>query len=126
MSGGISGTARLFQSVANQETALEILEVLLRYVTQATGKFDEDDVKKIIIQTSMREDIMQTFIDKYINQGLQQGLHQMAKIFLRQMEIRFGGIPQRAEEKVRQADMKRIEEWSIRLLKADSVEDVLI
>ncbi len=94
-------TARLFQTVANQQTALEILEVLLRYVTQATGKFDEDDVRNIIKQTSMREDIMQTFIDKYISQGRQQGLQQMAKIFLRQMEIRFGGIPQWAEEKIR-------------------------
>ena len=127
-------TARLFQEVANQETALEILEVLLRYVTQATGKFEEGDIRKIIKQTSMREDIMQTFIDRYIHQGmqlgmqqgLQQGLQQMAKIFLRQMEIRFGGIPEWAEEKIRQAEMKRIEEWSIRLMKAEKVEDVLV
>ncbi|MGE0086305.1 MAG: Rpn family recombination-promoting nuclease/putative transposase [Desulfococcaceae bacterium] len=123
-------TARLFQEVVNQETALEILEVLLRYVTQATGKFEEGDIRKIIGQTSIREDIMQTFIDKYINQGMQlgmqQGLQQMAKIFLRQMEIRFGGVPEWAEEKIRQADMKRIEEWSIRLLKAERVEDVLV
>jgi len=62
-------TARLFQEVANQETALEILEVLLRYVTQATGKFEEGDIRKIIAQTSMREDIMQTFIDKYHSTG---------------------------------------------------------
>ncbi|MGE0086309.1 MAG: DUF4351 domain-containing protein [Desulfococcaceae bacterium] len=66
---------------------------------------------------------MQTFIDRYISQGKQQ---QMAKIFLRQMEVRFGGIPEWAEEKIRQADMKRIEEWSIRLLKAERVEDVLV
>ena len=65
---------------------------------------------------------MSCTMDKYINQGLQQ----MAKIFLRQMEIRFGGIPEWAEEKIRQADMKRIEEWSIRLLKAEKVEDVLV
>jgi len=124
-------TARLFQEVANQETALEILEVLLRYVTQATGKFEEGDIRKIIGQTSIREDIMQTFIDKYINQGMEKGMQKgmkkgMKTIFLRQMEARFGGIPKWLEEKIEQADMKHIEEWSIRLLRAEKVEDVLV
>ncbi|MCP4353546.1 MAG: DUF4351 domain-containing protein [Desulfobacterales bacterium] len=112
----------LFHAVSNRQTALEILEVLLRYVVQATQQFDEKDIRKLIEQSSIGEDIMQTFIDKYINQGLQQG---EAKILLRQMEVRFGTVPKWAKEKIEQADITIIEDWSIRLLNANSQEEVL-
>ncbi|MCP4106194.1 MAG: hypothetical protein GY749_11755 [Desulfobacteraceae bacterium] len=116
----------LFHAVSNRQTALEILEVLLRYVVQATQQFDEKDIKKLIEQSSIGEDIMQTFIDKYINQGLQQGVQLgEAKILLRQMEVRFGAVPKWAKEKIEQADIAIIEDWSIRVLNANSPEEVL-
>ncbi len=73
---------------------------------------------------------MQTFIDKYINQGLQQGVQQgirqgQAKILLRQIDARFGKIPRWAEKRIEQADISAIEKWSIRLLDAGTLEEVL-
>jgi hypothetical protein len=62
--------------VANKNTALEILEVLLRYVVQATGQFDEKDINEVIKQSSIGEDVMQTFIDKYIQQGKKEGMQE--------------------------------------------------
>ncbi|MCP4347363.1 MAG: DUF4351 domain-containing protein [Desulfobacterales bacterium] len=117
----------MFHKAANRKTALEILEVLLRYVVQATEQFDEKDIRKLIEQSSIGDDIMQTFIDKYISQGLHRGLHQgEAKMLLRLMEARFGAIPQWAKQKIEQADIAVIEDWGIRLLSADSLKEVLV
>ncbi len=70
---------------------------------------------------------MQTFIDKYINQGLQQGLHQgKATMLLQLMEARFGAIPQWAKKKIEIADIAAIEDWGIRLLSANSLKEVLV
>ncbi|MCP4130896.1 MAG: hypothetical protein GY754_07925, partial [bacterium] len=41
------------------------------------------------------------------------------------METRFGTVPQWAKEKIKQADTEVIENWSIRLLSANSPEEVL-
>ncbi|QTA86181.1 Rpn family recombination-promoting nuclease/putative transposase [Desulfonema magnum] len=76
----------LFHAVADRRTAFEILEVLLRYVVRATEKFDENDIREIVEQSSIGEDIMQTFIDKYISQ-------EEIRLLLRLMEARFGKLP---------------------------------
>ncbi len=69
---------------------------------------------------------MKTFIDRYIEQGLQQGLQQgWRQILIRQIEARFGKIPKWAKKKIECADITAIEKWSIRLLKADTLKEVL-
>ncbi|MEE4357433.1 MAG: Rpn family recombination-promoting nuclease/putative transposase [Desulfococcaceae bacterium] len=55
----------LFHEVADQNTALEMLEIILRYVVRAVNRFDEKDVIEIIKDTEIGEDIMETFIDRY-------------------------------------------------------------
>ncbi|MCP4352237.1 MAG: hypothetical protein GY795_42805 [Desulfobacterales bacterium] len=54
--------------------------------------------------------------------GLKRG---ETKMLLRQMEARFGTIPQWAKEKIEDADILAIEEWGIRVLSANSPEEVL-
>ncbi len=41
------------------------------------------------------------------------------------MKARFGTVPQWAKEKIEKADITAIENWSIRLLSANSPEEVL-
>jgi len=104
---------------------LEILEVLLRYVVTATKKFDEHELKEILSQSFIEEDIMQTFIDKYIEQGIQQGMQQgMHKILITMLNRRFGTLPEWTKKKIAEADVVLIEEWSLKLLSASSVDDV--
>jgi flagellar biosynthesis/type III secretory pathway protein FliH len=62
----------LVWQILDKNTALEMLEVLLRYYVQATRKLDERDIHELLTQTD-EEDIMQTFIDRYIEQGKQEG-----------------------------------------------------
>ncbi len=47
------------------------------------------------------------------------------KMLLRMMEARFGAVPQWIKEKIEKADIAAIEEWGIRLLSANSPEEVL-
>ncbi len=58
--------------------------------------------------------------------GLRKGMHQgETKLLLRQMEARFGTVPKWAKERIEQADINAIEDWGIRLLSADSPEEML-
>lgn len=124
----------LFHQVTNQKTALEMLEIILRYVVRATKLFNEKDVIEIIKETEIGEDIMETFIDKYINQGIEQGLNQglsqglnqgEKRSLTRMLKARFGNLPKWVHDKINLADLKSIEKWSIRLLTADKLQDVL-
>ena len=59
----------LIDQIADRDTALEILESLLRYYVQGTQRVAEDDARHLLEQTSPGDPIMQTFIDRYIEQG---------------------------------------------------------
>lgn len=61
---------KLIEQVVEQPTALEILESLLRYYVQGTRRLDEQDVRVLLQNTRSGEPLMQTFIDRYIEQGL--------------------------------------------------------
>ncbi len=47
-----------------------------------------------------------------------------AKILLRQLQRRFGTVPEWANEKIAKADLPSLEEWSLRLLDAQTLEAV--
>ncbi|MBF0439316.1 MAG: DUF4351 domain-containing protein [Magnetococcales bacterium] len=47
-----------------------------------------------------------------------------AKILTRQLQRRFGSVPAWANEKIAKADSTVLEEWSFRVLEAQSLESV--
>lgn len=115
----------LLQNIESKQNVLDMLEILLRYVVKATKRFEEKDICKILNKTSIREDIMQTFIDKYIEQGKQQGMQQGGyKILAAMLVQRFGSLPEWAGKKIKEADVDSLEDWSIRLLSADNLDEV--
>ncbi len=58
-------------------------------------------------------------------QGLQQGLQQgEASLLIRQLERRFGVLPDGTRDRVLAADIAMIEEWALRVLDAATLEDV--
>jgi len=65
---------------------------------------------------------METLIDKYIDQGRQQGKIQL---LIKMLEARFGVLPQWARERIEAAHPEKLDELSIRLLTVDSLNDVL-
>ncbi len=74
----------LIEQIEDRDTALEILESLLRYYVQGTQRVEEDDARRLLQQTADGDPLMQTWIDRYIEQGRQQGLEQGLELGLEQ------------------------------------------
>ncbi len=77
---------------------------------------------------------MQTFIDRYIEQGREQGhaqgfdqgrQHGEAAVLLRQIERKFGPPSEAIAQRIRCADADTLLDWSERILSASSVDAVV-
>lgn len=116
---------RLIEQVIDQPTALEILESLLRYYVQGTGRLDERDVRMLLQETHSGEPIMQTFIDKYIQQGEQRGVRRgKAETLLRLIQAKFGPPGPEVEARIERAEREQLDNWSVRLLTARSPDEL--
>ena len=59
-------------------------------------------------------------------EGRQEGEHiGEAKILTSQLQRRFGDLPAWASDKIAKADLSTLEEWSLRILDAPTIESVL-
>ena len=127
----------LIQHINNRDTALEILESLLRYYVQGTQRVAEDDARRLLQQIAPGDPIMQTFIDRYIEQGIRQGMEQgieqgieqgkrqgEAELLLRQLERKFGPASATLRQRIQEADAETLLHWSERILTADTPEAV--
>ncbi|MBV5272212.1 MAG: DUF4351 domain-containing protein [Lamprocystis purpurea] len=120
----------LIEQIEDQTTALEMLESLLRYYVQGTQRVDEQDARLLLQQTRTGDPIMQTFIDRYIEQGRQQGIEQgieqgEANVLLRLITKKFGPPSESVRQRIAAADADTLLHWSERILTADSLEAVL-
>jgi len=120
----------LIEQIEDQTTALEMLESLLRYYVQGTQRVDEQDARLLLQQTRTGDPIMQTFIDRYIEQGRQQGIEQgieqgEANVLLRLITKKFGPPSESVRQRIAAADADTLLHWSERTLTADSLEAVL-
>ena len=136
----------LVRDIIDRNTALEMLEVLLRYYVQTTQTLDEHDIHELITQSTNGEDTMQTFIDRYIEQGRQQGIltgkkdgwqegvqegrqegkqEGQREILLRLMTRKFGVLTVEQQRQIYQADGETLLRWSEQLLFAASAEEAL-
>jgi predicted transposase YdaD len=116
----------LIAQVTSDPTALDILESLLRYYVQGTGRLDEMQVRSLLEQTLPGDPLMETFIDRYIAQGEQRGEQRgEAKMLLRQIERKFGPPSEPVRARITQADPDTLLEWSERILEAQSLDEVL-
>lgn len=119
----------LITKVERDTAALAILESLLRYYVQGTGRLDEQQASALIEQTFPGEPLMETFIDRYIAQGEQRGeqlgeRQGQAKTLLRLIERKFGPPSETIRERITQADSDTLQ-WSERILDARSLDEVL-
>jgi hypothetical protein len=70
-----------------------------------------------------RKPVRLTFIDKYIQQGKQQGERRgKAEMLLRQIQVKFGPPGPEVEACIEQAELKQLEDWLMRMLTAQSLD----
>jgi predicted transposase/invertase (TIGR01784 family) len=144
----------LARQILNRDTALEMLEVVLRYYVQTTQTLDEHDIHELITQAANEEDNMPTFIDRYIEQGRQQGLFEgilkgqqegqqegwqkgrqkgrqegkreaQQDILLRQLTRKFGALTTAQSRRILRADSETLLRWSEQVLFAATAEEAL-
>ncbi|WP_200248901.1 Rpn family recombination-promoting nuclease/putative transposase [Lamprobacter modestohalophilus] len=116
----------LIAKVSRDPTALDILESLLRYFVQGTGRLDEQQARTLLEQTFSGEPLMETFIDRYIAQGKQLGeQHGRATTLLHLIERKFGPPSEPIRERITQADPDTLLRWFDRAIDARNLDEVL-
>jgi predicted transposase/invertase (TIGR01784 family) len=137
------------QEMLENENGREIIFTLLYYLTEGTGKLDEETLGTVLENSVHGGDIMQSFLKKYYNQGLEQGVQQgiqqgvqqgiqqgvqqgmqqgvmqgELRVLSRLLRKRFGELPEWAEQMLKEASGAMLEVWSERVLTAAALEDV--
>ncbi len=94
----------LFNEVMKQDTGLQTIETLLRYLFSTIQDENMDKVKNILDNTLSHEkggSVMATIAEKFINEGIQQGLVLKAKEdVVEALELRFGTLPESIKNKL--------------------------
>ncbi len=113
--------------------------VIMRYVVETYGRYDEQDVREIIrrVRPGEEEKMMSQFAQSIIEntnpkwaqmvrqEGEQKGEQKgEARILTRQLQRRFGVVPDWASEKIAKADLSSLEGWSLRIFDAQSLDEV--
>jgi hypothetical protein len=129
------------REMLDNENGREIIFTLLYYLTEGTGKLDEETLEAVLEDSGHGGNIMQSFLKKYYDQGLEQGVQQGIQqgvqqgmqqgvvqgeqlLLSRQLRKRFGELPEWAEQMLKEASGRMLEIWSERILTAASLEDV--
>lgn len=127
------------RELLDNDNGREIIFTLLYYLTEGTGKLDEETLGAVLEDSVHGGDIMQSFLKKYYDQGLEQGVQRglqqgvqqgvvqgELQLLSRQLRKRFGELPEWAEQMLKEASGGMLEIWSERILTAVSLEDVFV
>lgn len=142
----ITGILSLLKDLPRQQSGLDYLHTVLRYLSRGGNKLNNDQLTHAVQQTFERgEAIMSTIADEWIregekkgllegisqgltkglSQGLSQGIsHGEMTLLKRQLTRRFGTLPAWAEAKLNQAGQLQLEAWADRILDAVTLESV--
>ena len=100
---------------------------IIRYVVEGMNLTPEQ------LEASLRrtrpdrwETLMGTVAEAWIEQGRAEGIEKgQAGLLIRQLELRFGALPDAVHEQVRGASAAELETWAEAVLTADSLEEVM-
>ena len=101
--------------------------VILRYLAALP------DLTRTAMETSLRrtrperwEVLMGTMAETWIEEGRAEGLTQgQARVLLRQMELRFGEVPETVRSRVVRASMDELDAWGDALVEAVTLDEVM-
>ncbi|MEO5351182.1 MAG: Rpn family recombination-promoting nuclease/putative transposase [Magnetococcus sp. YQC-3] len=110
--------------------------IIIRYVVEVFQRYDEQTIREIIrrVRPEEEEKMMSMFAQDMLAKGRQDGLlageqkgekKGEAKMLTRQLQRRFGDLPPWASQKIADAELSTLEEWSLRILDAKTLESVL-
>ena len=105
------------------ESALEYIQTIMTYVAAVTGQVTENRYKEIMVKAfpAMKETMMQTFNERWIKQGRQEG---SLVITLRQLQRRLGALEAETEARIRALSFEQIEQLGEALLDFNTPDDL--
>jgi len=95
--------------------------VTLKGLVQGTKRLGEQDVRLLLQETHSGEPVMQTFIDKYIQQGEQRG---EARALLKLVQTKFGQPVHEVEARIERAEREQLDDWLVQVLTAQSSDEL--
>jgi predicted transposase/invertase (TIGR01784 family) len=104
---------------------LRALEAVWRYLQEVTPREPTDEVRALLTQTlpAPAQRLIVTWAEILKNQGREQGLLQgQARALLRQLRAKFGELPEAIVTRVQQADEEQLDQWTERILTAETLE----
>ena len=129
----LPGILRLLGELREKHTALEYLETLLRYLATAAEDLSEQAVGEALneVLPVLEEQFVATLAQKWLEQGRAEGeakglLAGERRVLLRQVELRFGPLPDDYQARIAAADSDTLLIWSQRVLSAQRLEEVSI
>ncbi|MBF0459865.1 MAG: Rpn family recombination-promoting nuclease/putative transposase [Magnetococcales bacterium] len=129
--------------IAMLAEATDDFRVIIHYIIETFQDYDETIIREIIhrVRPEEEEKMMSLFARDMLAKGRQDGLlageqkgrqdgiqigerKGKATMLTHQLQRRFGGVPTWASEKIAKADTASLEEWSLRILDAQTLESV--
>lgn len=112
---------KLLSDLADRKKGLECLELLFRYLSQATDKLSKEDFRKALSAIPEKGDSMPTLAEQWIEEGRVEGRVTEARdVILELLEEQFGTVPSSLSEKLRQIGSYEVLRLLRRQVKASS------
>lgn len=125
----------LFDELHASTHGAEALGAIFRYLSIVVGDDQQQVVDDVLAQLSppVREEAMSLY-DRLIEQGKAEGKAEgktegevsgRAALLLKQLQLKFGAVPDAVRERVHAASIDELDRWGERVLTAATLEDVL-
>jgi hypothetical protein len=93
---------KLLSDLADKKKGLDCLEMLFRYLVQATDKLSKADFQKALSAIPEKGDSMPTLAEQWIEEGRVEGkVTEAQDVILELLEEQFGSVPSSLSEKLR-------------------------
>ena len=133
----------LLRELGDRRTVLRALETLLRYLAAAAETVSEEDLRRALAAAlpEPEETLMATLAQQWLEQGQAQGRKEGRqegrqegrkegraegeyRLLTKQLENRFRALPKPINERLKAARAEQLEQWAVRLLTAQSLDDL--
>jgi flagellar biosynthesis/type III secretory pathway protein FliH len=117
---------RLPSGAWERRAAADAIGVLRSFTKEAAALHDRDEEAIIMGASEAYERIKDEGRQEGRREGLQEGVAEgERRILLRQLEVRFGSLPEQIVARVQGADATQLERWAERVMHAASPEEVI-
>ena len=125
--------AQAVRGLSTLESDLDRQAKYLDFIDIYAG-LDDNERERCRREFPQETDLMSNFADRFRQEGLEQGMQQgiqqgmqrgEARLLLRQLQRKFGELPEAVQRRVEQADENTLLEWSDRVLTASWLDEVV-